>query len=205
MLPCALPGRARWGASGSLNPQAAIAGPNAARGAASSGLGLAHVALKVRFRALGASEPRQVREEAALRIPSQVPRFCLARASDVSTTSGAASKAERATGPSLPPGHESAPSWHACHRPGPTCPGSDPGRVRAGAGRRPSHRLFTTRPERTEALLAREAMDVRAAAAAGPPDMLESHRWRRSTVRTDLRTSTRWSGRSRSCAPSAAR
>src|SRR5438874_8473686 len=46
------PGRARWGASGSLNPQSAIAGPNTARGADSSGPGLTHVALTVRFRAL---------------------------------------------------------------------------------------------------------------------------------------------------------
>ena len=34
------PGRARWGGSGSLNPKSAPAGPNAVRGAASSGLGL---------------------------------------------------------------------------------------------------------------------------------------------------------------------
>jgi GNAT superfamily N-acetyltransferase len=42
----------------------------------------------VGFRALGASEPRQVRKEAALRIPSQVPRFCLARASDAGSSRG---------------------------------------------------------------------------------------------------------------------
>ena len=34
------PGRARWGVSGSLNPKSAPAGPNAVRGAASTGLGL---------------------------------------------------------------------------------------------------------------------------------------------------------------------
>jgi len=74
------PGRARWGASGSLNPQSALAGPNAVRGADWSESGFAHAALTARFRALGAFEPRQVREEAALRTPSQVPRAGLARA-----------------------------------------------------------------------------------------------------------------------------
>src|SRR5439155_22353170 len=79
-------------------PQTAIAGPNTARGAESSGPGLAHVALTVRFRALGASEPRQVREEAALRSSSQVPRLGLTRAGDTSAARGAASKASRAAG-----------------------------------------------------------------------------------------------------------
>jgi hypothetical protein len=46
------------------------------------------VALTVRFRALGASEPRQVREEAALRSLSQVPRFGLTRAGDASAARG---------------------------------------------------------------------------------------------------------------------
>ena len=40
LLPLRLPGRARWGGSGSLNPKSAPAGPNAVRGAVSSGLGL---------------------------------------------------------------------------------------------------------------------------------------------------------------------
>src|SRR5206468_6829892 len=95
------PGRARRGASGSLNPQAAIAGPNTARGADSSGPGLAHVASTVRFRALGASEPRQIREEAALRSLSQVPRLGLTRAGDASAARGTVSKAERAAGPAI--------------------------------------------------------------------------------------------------------
>src|SRR5687768_1446246 len=76
------PGRARWVVSGSLNPTSAPAGPNAVRGTASTGSGLAHVASMVGFRALGASEPRQVRKEAALRIPSQVPRSRPAGAGD---------------------------------------------------------------------------------------------------------------------------
>jgi DNA polymerase-3 subunit gamma/tau len=42
-------------------------------------------ALTARFRALGACEPRQVREEAALSSFSQVPRISLARASGVGT------------------------------------------------------------------------------------------------------------------------
>src|SRR3989337_1022452 len=92
------PGRARWGVSGSLNPTSAPAGPNAVRGTASTGSGLAHVASMVGFRALGASEPRQVRKEAALRIPSQVPRFRPAGAGDVSAPRGVTSKTERVTG-----------------------------------------------------------------------------------------------------------
>jgi DNA polymerase III subunit gamma/tau len=44
-------------------------------------------ALTARFRALGACEPRQVREEAALSSFSQVPRISLARASSVGTAS----------------------------------------------------------------------------------------------------------------------
>jgi DNA polymerase-3 subunit gamma/tau len=48
-------------------------------------------ALTARFRALGACEPRQVREEAALSSFSQVPRISLARASSVGTASGAPS------------------------------------------------------------------------------------------------------------------
>jgi len=40
-----LPGRARWGVSGSLNPKSAPCGPNAAQGAVSSGLDLSHVVL----------------------------------------------------------------------------------------------------------------------------------------------------------------
>ena len=53
---------------------------------------------RVRFRALGASEPRQVRKEAALRIPSQVPRFRLAGAGDAIAPRGSCSKTERVTG-----------------------------------------------------------------------------------------------------------
>src|SRR5207244_1805243 len=88
LLRSSAPGRARWGASGSLNPQSAIAGPTTARGAESSGPGLAHVALTARFRALGACEPRQIREEAALSRTSQVPRARLARAGDGSAARG---------------------------------------------------------------------------------------------------------------------
>src|SRR6266581_2428737 len=84
----ARPGRARWGASGSLNPQSALAGPNTARGATFPGPGLAPLALTVRFRALGACEPRQIRKEAALSNPSQVPRFCLTRADGASFQPG---------------------------------------------------------------------------------------------------------------------
>src|SRR6185437_5267555 len=54
-LRCIQPGRARRGASGSLNPQSALAGPNGVRGTFRSGPGPAHAALTVRFRALGAS------------------------------------------------------------------------------------------------------------------------------------------------------
>ena len=52
----------------------------------------------VGFRALGASEPRQVRKEAALRIPSQVPRSRPAGAGDASAPRGSGSKTERVTG-----------------------------------------------------------------------------------------------------------
>src|SRR5262245_25663670 len=83
-----LPGRARWGASGSLNPQSALAGPNTVRGAGSSGPGSESAVLTVRFRALGAFEPRQVRKEAALRSSSQVPRSGLARASGSGSSRG---------------------------------------------------------------------------------------------------------------------
>ena len=44
------------------------------------GMGHRHVALTVGSRALGAFEPRQVRKEAALRTPSQVPRHRPTRA-----------------------------------------------------------------------------------------------------------------------------
>jgi hypothetical protein len=44
------------------------------------------VALTIGSRALGASEPRQVRKEAALRTPSQVPRLRPIRAGDVDTS-----------------------------------------------------------------------------------------------------------------------
>src|SRR5262249_53356396 len=71
-VPCAAPGHARRGASGSLNPQSAPAGPNTVRGAGSSGPGPDSAALTARVRALGAFEPRQVRKEAALRSSSQV-------------------------------------------------------------------------------------------------------------------------------------
>jgi len=46
------------------------------------------LALTVRFRALGACEPRQIRKEAALSNPSQVPRFCLTRADGASFQPG---------------------------------------------------------------------------------------------------------------------
>lgn len=50
------------------------------------GTGSAHAALTIGSRALRASEPRQVRKEAALRTPSQVPRLRPIRASDVDTS-----------------------------------------------------------------------------------------------------------------------
>ena len=50
------------------------------------GTGSAHVALTIGSRALGASEPRQVRKEAALRTPSQVPRLRPIRAGDADTS-----------------------------------------------------------------------------------------------------------------------
>src|SRR5688500_2728947 len=50
------------------------------------GTGSAHAALRIGFRALGASEPRQVRKEAALRTPSQVPRLRPIRAGDADTS-----------------------------------------------------------------------------------------------------------------------
>ena len=62
------------------------------------GTGSAHAALTIGSRALGASEPRQVRKEAALRTPSQVPRLRPIRASDVDTSGESLSTTERATG-----------------------------------------------------------------------------------------------------------
>ncbi len=53
------------------------------------GTGSAHAALTIGSRALGASEPRQVRKEAALRTPSQVPRYRPIRASDAGTSGDA--------------------------------------------------------------------------------------------------------------------
>ena len=82
------PGCARWGASGSLYPQSAIAGPNAAEGVTTLGLGPTHVVLTVRFRALRELESGQIRKEAALSAPFQVPRFGLTRASDVGSSRG---------------------------------------------------------------------------------------------------------------------
>lgn len=55
----------------------------------------------VGFRALRASEPRQVRKEAALRIPSQVTRFRLTGAGDAIAPRGSGSKTERVTGHDL--------------------------------------------------------------------------------------------------------
>src|SRR5262245_19540427 len=52
------------------------------------GTGHRHVALTVGSRALGAFEPRQVRKEAALRTPSQVPRHRPTRAGGGDTTRG---------------------------------------------------------------------------------------------------------------------
>ena len=51
-------------------------------------MGHRHVALTVGSRALGAFEPRQIRKEAALRTPSQVPRHRPARAGGGGTTRG---------------------------------------------------------------------------------------------------------------------
>ena len=53
------------------------------------GMGHRHVALTVGSRALGAFEPRQVRKEAALRTPSQVPRLRPIRAGDAGTSGDA--------------------------------------------------------------------------------------------------------------------
>ena len=53
------------------------------------GTGSAHAALTIGSRALGASEPRQVRKEAALRTPSQVPRYRPIRVSDADTSGDA--------------------------------------------------------------------------------------------------------------------
>src|SRR4029450_5945222 len=50
------------------------------------GTGSAHVALTIGSRALGTSEPRQVRKEAALRTSSQVPRPRPIRAGDAGTS-----------------------------------------------------------------------------------------------------------------------
>src|SRR4029078_8691194 len=50
------------------------------------GTGSAHAALTIGSRALGASEPRQVRKEAALRTPSQVPRSRPIRAGDAGSS-----------------------------------------------------------------------------------------------------------------------
>src|ERR1700675_642536 len=66
------------------------------------GTGSAHAALTIGSRALGASEPRQVRKEAALRTPSQVPRYRPIRASDAGT-SGDADLEDGARGRALPP------------------------------------------------------------------------------------------------------
>jgi hypothetical protein len=52
------------------------------------GTGHRHVALTVGSRALGAFEPRQIRKEAALRTPSQVPRHRPTRAGGGDTTRG---------------------------------------------------------------------------------------------------------------------
>ena len=53
------------------------------------GTGSAHAALTIGSRALGASEPRQVRKEAALRTPSQVPRLRPIRVGDAGTSGDA--------------------------------------------------------------------------------------------------------------------
>ena len=86
------PGRARWGASGSLNPQSALAGLNPLPRGSRPRHGHRVRALTVKSRALGVSEPRQVREEAALRSASQVPRANLTRASARRTGSNPLSK-----------------------------------------------------------------------------------------------------------------
>src|SRR5215203_1203714 len=67
-----------------------------------SGLGPRRAALTVRPRALGASEPRQVRKEAALRIASQVPRTPLTRAKRLGSSRGVRLDGGCATGPLAP-------------------------------------------------------------------------------------------------------
>ncbi len=62
------------------------------------GMGHRHVALTVGSRALGAFEPRQVRKEAALRTPSQVPRHRPTRAGGGDTPGATCTTTERVTG-----------------------------------------------------------------------------------------------------------
>lgn len=94
-------------------------------GRRSSELGPAHAALTARFRALGESEPRQVREEAALRIPSQVPRARLARAGDAGSFRGARLDGGCATGPATLGCAESG--WESARRSASPLTGPIPG------------------------------------------------------------------------------
>ena len=72
-------GRARWGASGALHPQSALAGRNSLL--RSDPLGLhSQVVLKVRSRAARTREPGQVRKEAAINGYPWVTWGCLAGA-----------------------------------------------------------------------------------------------------------------------------
>jgi hypothetical protein len=73
-------GRARRGASGALNPQTAIAGSNSSPRADRTRFCCGWKALKIGSCAAEAFEPRQVREEAAVRSHLRVPQECLVRA-----------------------------------------------------------------------------------------------------------------------------
>ncbi len=72
--------RARWGVSGALYPQSALAGLSAHPRVVAFGASTPQVALKVRSRAMRAREPGQIRKEAALSDSEHVPRFSLTRA-----------------------------------------------------------------------------------------------------------------------------
>jgi len=66
-------GRARWGASGALNPQSAIAGLNPSFEAGPLGRCLVAMVLKVGSHAAQTCEPRQVRKEATVNEALWVP------------------------------------------------------------------------------------------------------------------------------------
>ena len=67
-------GRARWGASGALYPQSAIAGSNSRSEARRCGVCPWQVVSKAGSLAMGTCEPRQVRKEATVSGLSRVPR-----------------------------------------------------------------------------------------------------------------------------------